>query len=114
MRLIKEEKIGTGLHDQQVWNFNVLENGAYMISISARCKNWLQNFRRLFNDDDLAIQIDDYLFAEIRGKKREFASPGSWNGNEIKGDVKSVLFLVPIKSGSHQIKFWFVVQPILY
>ena len=113
MKLIKGEKIGTPVNDQQVWNFDVPENGAYVILISASCKNWLQNYKHLFNDDDLALQIDDYLFAEIKGKMREFASYGSWNGNEIKSETKDVLFILSLKAGSHKIKFWVGEQPIL-
>ncbi len=113
MKLIKEEKIGKNVDDQFIWSFDVLENGVYVILISARCKNWLQNYKRLFNDDDLAIQIDNYLFPEIKGKKREFASPGSWNGNEIKGNAKDVLFLLPLRAGTHKIKFWVDARPIL-
>ncbi len=113
MKLIKNEKIDIKVNDQFIWSFDIVENGVYIVSISARCKNWLQNYKQLFNDDDLAIQIDDYLFAEIEGKKREFSSSGSWNGNEIKGNTKNVLFILPIKIGSHQIKFWVDGQPIL-
>lgn len=113
MKLIKQEKISTQISDQYVWNFTIPKNGVYIVSISARCKNWLQNYKLLFNDDDLAIQIDDYLFAEIKGKKREFVSSGSWNGNEIKGDIKNVLFILPIKTGEHQIRFWVDGHPIL-
>jgi len=113
VKLIKQEKISTQISDQYIWNFTVPENGVYVVSILARCKNWLQNYKRLFNDDDLAVQIDNDLFAEIKGKMREFTSPGSWNGNEIKGEAKNVLFLLPFKTGTHRIKFWVDVQPIL-
>ncbi len=113
MKLIKQEKINMQVDDQYVWNFDVPENGVYVISISARCKNWLQNYKLLFNDDDLAVQVDDYLFAEIKGKKKEFASSGSWNGNKIKGGEKNILFVLPIKTGTHQIKFWVDGHPTL-
>ncbi|MEI6280676.1 MAG: transglycosylase SLT domain-containing protein [bacterium] len=113
MNLIKEEKINRPIDDQLIWNFNIPKNGVYIISISARCKNWLQNYKLLFNDDDMAIQIDDYLFPEIKGKKREFTSPSSWNGNEIKGDSKNVLFILAFKTGTHQIKFWVDGKPVL-
>ena len=113
MKLIKQEKISTQINDQFVWGFTTTENRVYLVSISAKCKNWLQNYKRLFNDDDLAIQIDDYLFAEIKGKKREFTSPGSWNGNETKNDIKNVVFILSIKAGAHNIKFWVDGKPIL-
>lgn len=53
------------------------------------------------------------MFPEIKGKKREFTSPGSWNGNEIKGNTKNVLFLLPLKAGAHKIKFWVDGMPVL-
>jgi len=108
---ITSEIFGRVVKDQEVWNFNIGQDGIYIVSISARCKNWAQNFKHLFNDDDLALQIDDYLFAEMKGKKREFSSPGSWNGNEIKNNSKTVLFILPLRNGSHKITFWVDVTP---
>ena len=62
MKLIKEEKISKQIIDQYVWSFTVPEDGVYVVSVSARCKNWLQNYKRLFSDDDLAIQIQSAMF----------------------------------------------------
>ncbi len=107
------ENFNKTIKDQEAWNFNIEKDGVYLISISARCKNWLQNLRRLFNDDDLALQIDDYLFAEIKGKKREFSNAGSWNGNELKNRSKDVFIVLPLKKGIHTIKFWAGEQPFL-
>lgn len=113
LRNIKSEDFNRVLKDQEIWSFDIEKDGIYVLSISAKCKNWLQNFKRLFNDDDLAIQIDDYLFAEIKGKKREFFTPGSWNGNELKNSSKKIIFLLPIRKGAHQIKFWTDGKPFL-
>lgn len=92
--------------DQDFWNFSVNMDGLYLITITARCKNWLQNFRRRFNDDDLAVQIDDFQFFELKGKRREFNSVGAWNGNELKNNYKAVLFVLPLKAGEHKITFF--------
>ena len=92
--------------NQEVWNFSVAADGLYAITITARCKNWLQNARRRFNDDDLAIQIDDYFFADLKGKKREFNVVGSWNGNELKNAAKAVILILPLRSGEHAMTFW--------
>lgn len=92
--------------NQDVWQFEAAKNGVYLITITARCKNWLQNIGRLFNDDDLAIQIDNFLFAELSGKKYEFKGAGTWNGNKIKNAKKTVFFLLPLEAGAHEIKFW--------
>lgn len=92
--------------NQDVWQFEVAKSGVHLITITARCKNWLQNIGRRFKDDDLAIQIDDFLFAELGGKKYEFKSAGTWNGNKIKNAKKTVFFLLPLEAGAHEIKFW--------
>lgn len=94
------------VRNQDVWQFEAAESGVYLITITARCKNWLQNIGRLFNDDDLAVKIDDFLFAELSGKKYEFKAPGTWNGNKIKNAKKTVFFLLPLEAGAHEIKFW--------
>ncbi len=107
------ENFERAVNDQEKYDFSIDADGIYSIIFSVRCKNWLQNFRRLFNDDDLALQIDNYLFAEVKGKKREFSSAGSWNGNELKNKTKDVFVILPLKKGSHVIKFWADGQPFL-
>lgn len=113
LKIIKSENFNRSVKEQEAWNFDVEIDGVYLIVVSARCKNWRQNFKRLFNDDDLAIQMDDYLFAEIKGKKREFSNVGSWNGNELKNISKKVLFILPLKAGTHKITFWVDGRPVL-
>ncbi len=113
LQKILSENFEKIIKDQEKYNFNVDTDGVYLIFFSARCKNWLQNFKRLFNDDDLALKIDDYLFAEIKGKKREFSSAGSWNGNELKNKIKEVFVVLPLKKGAHAIEFWADGQPFL-
>lgn len=113
LQKIQTENFNRIIRDQEKHDFNINADGVYLILFSARCKNWLQNFRRLFNDDDLALQIDDYLFAEIGGKKREFSSAGSWNGNELKNEIKDIFIILPLKKGVHTIKFWVGEQPFL-
>ncbi len=100
------EKIKRYVTNQEIWRFSVTTDSLYAITITARCKNWLQNARRRFNDDDLAVQVDDYFFADLKGKKREFNRVGSWNGNELKNTVKAVVFILPLRSGEHTITFW--------
>ncbi len=113
LQKIQVENFNRIIKDQEKYDFNIDADGVYLILFSARCKNWLQNFRRLFSDDDLALQVDDYLFAEIRGKKREFSGVGSWNGNELKNKTKEVFIILPLRKGLHTIKFWAGGQPFL-
>lgn len=104
---------GRAVIDQESWSFDVEADSLYAVSIKARCKNWLQNFRHRFNDDDLAVQIDDYVFAELIGKKREFNTGGSWNGNELNNSFKTILFVVPLLAGKHLVRFFADVSPWL-
>lgn len=113
LQKIQVENFNRIIRDQEKYDFNIDTDGIYLVIFSARCKNWLQNFRRLFNDDDLALQIDDYLFAEIGGKKREFSSVGSWNGNELKNKIKDIFIILPLKKDVHTVKFWVGEQPFL-
>lgn len=100
------EKFNRSVTNQEVWHFSVAADGLYALTITARCKNWLQNARRRFNDDDLAVQVDDYFFADLKGKKREFNIIGSWNGNELKNAAKAVIFILPLRAGEHTVTFW--------
>lgn len=111
LQKILSENFERTINDQEEYDFTIDADGVYSIIFSARCKNWLQNFRRLFDDDNLALQIDNYLFAEVKGKKREFSSAGSWNGNELKNKTKEVSVILPLKKGVHAIKFWAGGQP---
>lgn len=110
---IKIQNLPHIVTDQDWFNFDVPADGLYLVTITARCKSWLQNFLRRFNDDDLAVQIDDYFFGELSGKKREFNIIGTWNGNELKNALKAVVFVLPLKLGGHQIKFWTDKLPLV-
>ncbi|MFH1048731.1 MAG: hypothetical protein V1732_03645, partial [Patescibacteria group bacterium] len=56
-------------------NFEIPEDGIYFIEIIASAKSWWQNLKSLksfFNDDDLAVKIDDIEFPKLNGKKGLF------------------------------------------
>ncbi len=105
MQKTLEEKLSRIVADGEVYLFTVPVEAVYGISITARAKNWAQNIRQLFNDDDLAIQIDGVPFYEYMGKQKEFSSPGSWNGNQLAKTYKTNWYLLPLASGSHSITF---------
>lgn len=107
------EIFNRAITDQETWSFNVDADGVYLINVLARAKNWRQNIRRLFNDDDLGVWLDNYPFAELAGKKREFAGLGSWNGNKLANKEKAVVFILPLLRGQHQLRFWVDGAPFL-
>lgn len=65
--------------------FEIEEDGLYVIEIIASCKSWLQNlikFTSFFKDDDLAIKIDNIEFSKLNGKRGLFDGEAAWNGNK--------------------------------
>lgn len=113
MKLIKREVFDRTIKDQEDYSFDIIDKGLYWVSISAKCKNWLQNYKKLFNDDDLAIEIDGFPFFEFKGKRKEFSSPASFNGNELKNLTKTNFFLIPFSAGKHILKFFSDQTPFL-
>ncbi|MDO8592516.1 MAG: hypothetical protein Q7R92_01920 [bacterium] len=58
---VKLENLPGAVANQDWRLFTVETDGLYVITITARCKNWRQNlFKLRFGDDDLAVQIDDF------------------------------------------------------
>lgn len=113
MNLIQEEELNKIVANHEVYKFELSRDGLYLISLTAKCKNWLQNARRRFNDDDLAIELDNFPFYELKGKKKEFSSPASWNGNDLRNTRKTCYFITSLKSGFHEIKFIVDAAPFL-
>lgn len=113
MNLIQEKELNKIAVNHEVFQFELARDGIYLISLTARCKNWLQNVRRRFNDDDLAIELDNVPWYELKGKKKEFSSPASWNGNELRNTRKACYFITSLKDGVHEIKFIADAAPFL-
>ncbi len=82
---------------ETVVNFSVAQSGLYSISIIARCQS----------KEDLRIEIDDIKFREIPEKdKPQYNNiPPSWNGTELKGLVKTNVFILKLGKGEHRLKF---------
>lgn len=85
--------------------FEIEEDGIYLIEIIASAKNWLQNWKLLFDDDDLAVKIDDLEFPKLNGKNGLMNGEAAWNGNNLKGLKKLNIFIVHLKKGKHKIQF---------
>lgn len=106
MNLVKEEKLNKPIDYIFNYNFEVMENGLYLIEISARAKSWLQNlikFISFFQDDDLEVKIDHI----------EFDSKAAWNGNQLKNLQKINLFFVNLEKGTHFLHFTADQSPLL-
>lgn len=96
--------------------FEIEEDGLYVIEIIASCKSWLQNlikFTSFFKDDDLAIKIDNIEFSKLNGKRGLFDGEAAWNGNNLKGLKKTNIFLIKLEKGNHTINFLVDQEPYL-
>jgi len=112
MRNIIEEIINKILSEKQFkWFFDIEKDGLYGLEIVASGKSWRQNFS--IYDDDLAVKIDRTSFPQKKDTKKLFDGEAAWNGNNLKGLKKTVLFILPMRAGSHILKFLANSQPFL-
>lgn len=84
-------------NDDQI-EFTVDELGVYAISITASCEK----------EHDLKVEIDEKQFREIPAVKnvQTYNVPPAWNGVELKGLKKTVVFLLKLNKGKHTVKFF--------
>ena len=108
MKIIKEEKINKEINKEWQYGFEVREAGIYLIEITARAKSWWQNFksfRSFFSDDDLFVVVDNFSFPKLNNKRGLFDSEMSWNGNQLKGMLKTNLYVFYFEKGENNINF---------
>lgn len=99
---------------QHKHNFQISKDGIYIIEITARCKNWRQNKLKLFDDDDLRVEIDGIKFPKFYPKKRRlFNGPANWNGNKLKNLSKINIFVIHLTKGAHVLRFYGDQKPVL-
>ena len=74
--------------------------GLYAISITARCG-------ALSSGEDLRVEIDDMRFREVpsNGKLQLFNIPPAWNGAQLKGLAKTVVYILKLDRGEHFLTF---------
>jgi len=116
MQLIKQEKFDKTIKENFDYNFEVEQDGLYLIEIIASCKSWWQNFKKLrsfFKDDDLTVKINDVEFLKLNGKRGLFDGEVAWNGNNLKGLSKTNIFAIYLKQNIHTIQFLVDQKPYL-
>lgn len=116
MREIKKEEFNEEIKDGHECNIEIIEDGLYCIEIIASAKSWWQNakeFESFFGDDDLAMEIDGMEFSKLNAKKGLFDGTASWNGNNLKGLLKTNLIYINLSKGSHLLKFFTEQKPFL-
>lgn len=90
-------------------DFEVKNNGKYIVAITATAKNAKQN--NSHDDDDLRVVIDDYEFGkyEVHDEKiswKGFGTSSSWNGASLQGEEKTIYFFLELQKGKHNLKFY--------
>ena len=81
----------------KIFSFFLDQFGLYSVSITARCRQ----------DEDLRIMIDELEFREIPqiNNVQHFKIPSAWNGTELKGLAKTVVFILPLNKLKHTLNF---------
>ena len=106
MKLIKEEKINREISGLFVYDFVLVKDGLYLIEIIASATSWWQNVKSLrsfFKDSDLALILDKIEISTSTSELTDVRA--AWNGNELKGLLKTVVIIVKLKKGKHVLSF---------
>lgn len=116
MDQIKKSKLNLKIKKTYNYAFEISENGTYLIETIASAKSWWQNlkeFKSFFQDDDLAVKIDNLEFPKLNKKKGLFDGEVAWNGNNLKGLSKTSIFVINLSKGAHTLEFLSDQEPIL-
>lgn len=84
--------------DSYNYSFNIAQSGLYSIVLSATCKR--RNYLR--------VEADNVPLKGITSKKNSrshYNVPPAWNGSELKGTVKTVILVLKLSIGTHNLKF---------
>ena len=109
---------GEEIRSPKLYDFVIEGDGLYVILIKANCrpgwrnKWWLRLKTTLeeildlhLDDDDLRIELDNYVFEKPNGRKGLFNSPAAFSGTKILGKTKTVILIVNLLRGKHALKF---------
>ena len=74
-------------------NFPITSSGIYSISITATCTK----------KNSLRIELDGLAFKSLSPKTKNeyFYIPPTWNGKELKGTSKTIIFIAKLSKGNH-------------
>lgn len=89
------------INQQYNYTFNIAKAGLAAIFVAARCRSKKQIKSNI--DEDLRIEINGMRFREIPPKKyvQVFNIPAAFNGSQLKGLAKTVVFLTVLNKGEH-------------
>jgi len=99
------QKFNNEIDESFKHDFEVTGDSLYSIKIKASCKSG--KFFGLFGGEDLRVEIDGLKLRELpaKDKPQYYNIPPAWNGTKLKGLFKTVIFVLELKEGKHEIKF---------
>ncbi|TAN32657.1 hypothetical protein EPN28_04000 [Patescibacteria group bacterium] len=112
----KDDELDIAIRKSHSYAFSTPHSGLHLIEIVAKANSWWQNlksFKSFLNDDDLVVKIDETEFPKLSGRKGLFNGEAAWNGDNLKGNLKTGIFLVSLASGAHVINFFADQKPVL-
>lgn len=79
------------------FTFSISQSGIYGITITARAQV----------HEDLRVEIDSLKFREIPAERKPQYNniPPSWNGTQLKGLTKIIIFILKLNKGKHNLRF---------
>src|SRR3989344_7791297 len=85
--------------------FTTAQEGLYTLTLTARCQSGKQIGLR--GGEDLRVEIDALKFREVPALANvQYQDiPPAWNGTQLKGLSKTVIFLLWLHRGEHKIRF---------
>lgn len=89
------------INKQYNHTFNIDKSGLVAVFVSARCRCKKQIRSNI--DEDLRIEINGMKFREIPPQKyiQVFNIPAAWNGSDLRGLKKTIVFLTVLNKGDH-------------
>lgn len=106
MKLIKTDQFNGDITEKYTHEFDLADDGLYLIEIIASAKSWWQNFKNFkffLKDDDISLMLDKIEITASASNVTDVRV--AWNGNELKGCLKTVLIAIKLKKGEHKLTF---------
>lgn len=86
-------------------SFSVSEFGLYALFVTIRCLSGNQTGFR--GGQDVYVEVDESRFGELppNDTSKYKDTPPSWNGTQLKGHSKTVVFILPLNQGEHRLYY---------
>lgn len=91
------EQFPKKISEKYIIIFSANQSGLYKITITAHCKK----------SQDLRVEIDSTKLREIPAEEKPqyMNIPPAWNGSQLKGLKKTVVFILKLDKGNHTVIF---------